>query len=190
MIDKAMSFIVGEINSLLSTRFQTNEDIAVLSSLANPDGTLPPAIENKIVISLINVEREASANGSSWPMRGGLEGHGRVSPPLGLNLMVMVTASFGGNYGEALKVLGNVMAFLQSKPMFNARNSAAFPANFEKLSLELVNLSIHEVNNVWSILGAKYMPSIVYKVRMLVVQENWIAERVPTITAPAARVKS
>jgi hypothetical protein len=190
MIDKAMSFIVGEINSLLSARFQTNEDLAVLSSLANPDGTLPPAIENKIVISLINVEREASANCSSWPMRGGPEGHGRVSPPLGLNLLVLVTASFGGNYGEALKVLSNVMAFLQGKPMFNAQNSAAFPASLEKLSLELVNLSIHEVNNVWSILGAKYMPSIVYKVRMLVVQENWIAERVPTISAPAARVRS
>src|SRR5262249_12349589 len=132
MIDKAMSFIVGEINSLLSTRFKTNEDLAVLSSLANPDGTLPHGIENKIVISLINVEREASANGSSWPMRGGVEGHGRVSPPLGLNLLVLVTASFGGNYAEALKVLSNVMAFLQAKPMFNAQNSAAFPANLQQ----------------------------------------------------------
>jgi hypothetical protein len=189
MIDKAMTFIVGEINGLLSTRFQSNENLAVLSSLAHPDGTLPPGIENKIVISLINVEREPSANGSSWPLRSGPEGHGRVSPPLGLNLLLLVTASFGGNYGEALKVLSNVMAFLQSKPMFNAQNSAAFPANMEKLSIELVNLSIHEVNNIWSILGAKYMPSIVYKVRMLVVQENWIAERIPTVTGPVTRVK-
>jgi Pvc16 N-terminal domain len=189
MIDKAMTFIVGEINSLLSTRFQSNENLAVLSSLANPDGTLPPVIENKIVVSLINVEREPSANGSSWPMRPGAEGLGRVSPPLGLNLLVLVTASFGGNYSEALKVLSNVMAFFQGKPSFNPQNSAGFPANMEKLSLELVNLSIHEVNNVWSILGAKYMPSIVYKVRMLVVQENWISERVPAVTAPSTKVK-
>jgi Pvc16 N-terminal domain len=190
MIDKAMSFIVGELNSLLSTRFQSNENLAVLSSLANPDGTLPPVIENKIVVSLINVEREPSANGGNWPMRPGAEGFGRVSPPLGLNLLVLVTASFGGNYSEALKVLSTVMAFFQGKPMFNAQNSAAFPVNMEKLSLELVNLSIHEVNNVWSILGAKYMPSIVYKVRMLVVQENWISERVPAVTAPSTQVKS
>lgn len=189
MFDKAMSFIVGEINNLLSARFQSNENLAVLSSLANPDGTLPPIIENKIVVSLINVEKEPSANGSSWPMRGSAEGYGRVNPPLGLNLLVLVTASFGGNYGEALKMLGNVMAFLQSKPSFNAQNSAGFPAGMEKLSLELVNLSIQEVNNVWSILGAKYMPSIAYKMRMLVLQENWIAERIPAITAPAASVK-
>lgn len=190
MIDKAMNFIVGEINNLLSTRFQSNEKMAVLSSVANPDGTLPQGIENKIVLSLINVEREASANGSSWPMRQLQEGFGRVSPPLGLNLLVLVTASFSGNYGEALKVLSNVVGFFQSKPSFNAQSSAAFPPDLEKLSLELVNLSIHELNNVWSILGAKYMPSIAYKVRMLVVQENWVSERVPPVTAPSATVKS
>src|SRR5262245_40627337 len=98
MIDKTMNFIVGEINNLLSTRFQSSENLAVLSNVANPDGTLPPGIESKIVLSLINVEREASANGSSWPMRSGAEGYGRVSPPLGLNLLVLVTASFSGNY--------------------------------------------------------------------------------------------
>ena len=190
MIDKAMNFIVGEINGMLSSRFQSNENLAVLSSLANPDGTLPPGIENKIVLTLINVEREASANGSSWPMRQLQEGFGRVSPPLGLNLLVLVTASFSSNYGEGLKVLSNVAGFFQGKPSFNAQSSATFPPGMEKLSLELVNLSIHEVNNVWSIMGAKYMPSIVYKVRMLVIQENWMAERVPAVTAPSATVKS
>jgi hypothetical protein len=34
------------------------------------------------------------------------------------------------------------------------------------------------------------MPSIAYKVRMLVVQENRMVERVPAVTAPSATVKS
>jgi hypothetical protein len=59
----------------------------------------------------------------------------------------------------------------------------------EKLSLELVNLSLTEVNNVWSALGAKYMPSVPYKMRMLVVQENWIAERLPVVRGAQARLK-
>jgi Pvc16 N-terminal domain len=178
MIDKAMNFIVGEINNLLSARFQSNENLAVASSLANPDGTLPPIIENKIVLSLINVEREPAANGGSWAMRGGPEGMGRVSPPLGVNLLVLVSASFS-----------NIMGFFQGKPSFNAQNSSAFPSEMEKLSLELVNLTFTEINNVWSVLGAKYMPSIVYKVRMLVVQENWIGERAPAVSATSTRVK-
>src|SRR5579863_9326576 len=102
MIDKAMSFIVGELNNVLLSRFQSNENLVILSSVSNPDGTLPPAIENKIVLSLINVEREATANSGTWPMRGGgAENHGRVSPPLSLNLLLLITASFSSNYAEA-----------------------------------------------------------------------------------------
>jgi hypothetical protein len=189
MIDKAMNFIVGEINSLLSARFRSNEDPAVISSLANPDGVLPALIENKIVLTLINVEREAAANGSGWAMRSGTEGIGRISPPLALNLLVLVTASFSSNYSEALKFLGNVMGLFQGKPSFNAQNSSGFPREIEKLSVELVNLSIAEINNVWSVLGAKYMPSVAYKVRMLVIQENWIDERVPAVGGTSTRVR-
>jgi len=181
MIDKAMTFIVGELNNLLSARFQSNENMAVLSSLSNPDGTVPSGIENKVVISLINVERESTTSGGNWPARTGAGSHDRVSPPLGLNLMLLVTASFGTKYGEALKFLSSVLGVFQARPSFNAQNSATFPRELEKLSMELVNLSTHEVNNVWAILGAKYMPSVVYKVRMLLIQEDWISERIPAV---------
>jgi hypothetical protein len=190
MIDKAMTFIVGELNNVLLARFQSNENLVILSSVSNPDGTLPAGIESKILLSLINVEREPAANSGTWPARSGTEGFGRVSPPLSLNLLLLITASFASNYTEALRFLGSVMGFFQGKPSFNAQNSPSFPAEMEKLSMELVNLSIQEINNVWAILGAKYMPSVVYKMRMLVLQENWIGERVPPITGTDSRLKS
>jgi len=189
MIDKTLTFILGEINTLLSNRYQSGENPAVLSSLCNPDGTVPAAIENKIVLSLLNVEREAAANGSSWPMRAEGNGFGRVSPPLGMNLLVLVTACFQTNYAEGLKLLSSVMGLFQGKPGFNAQNTAGFPQGVDKLSVEMVNLTLHEINNIWSVMGAKYMPSVAYKVRMLVIQENWLAERVPAVTAPAPQVK-
>lgn len=190
MIDKAMAFIMGELNSVLLARFQSSENLVILSSVSNPDGSLPSGIENKVVLTLINVEREAAANSGTWAARAANEGFVRTSPPLSLNLLMMVTASFASNYSEALRFLGSVMGFFQAKPSFNAQNSPSFPAEMEKLSMELVNLSIQEINNVWAILGAKYMPSVVYKVRMLVLQENWIGERIPAITGPETRVKS
>lgn len=189
MIDKAMTFILGEINTLLTNRYQSSESPAVLSNLSNPDGTMSPAVENKIVLSLVNVEREAAANGSSWPMRAEGDRFGRVNPPLGLNLLVLVTACFQSNYAEGLKLLGNVMGLFQSKPSFNAQNSAGFPQTMDKLSVEMVNLTLHEVNNIWTIQGAKYMPSIAYKMRMLVIQENWLVERVPALSEPSSQVK-
>jgi hypothetical protein len=190
MIDKAMTFIMNELNNVLLARFQSSENLAVLSSVSNPDGTLPAGIENKVILTLINVEREPAANSGTWPARAANEGFARVSPPLSLNLHVMVTASFAGNYTEALRFLGSAMGFFQGKPSFNPQNSPGFPAEMERLTMELVNLSIQEINNVWAILGAKYMPSVVYKMRMLVLQENWIGERIPAVTAPETHVKS
>ncbi len=189
MIDKTLTFILGEINTLLSNRYQSSESPAVLSSLSNPDGTVPPSIENKIVLSLINLEREAAANGSSWPMRTEGNSFGRVSPPLGINLLVLVTACFQTNYTDGLKLLGSVVGLFQGKPSFNAQNTAGFPPDIDKLSVEMVNLTLHEINNVWAVLGAKYMPSVAYKIRMLVIQENWLAERIPAVTAPSPLVK-
>lgn len=188
MIDKAMTFILEEINTRLSNRYQSSENPAVLSSLSNPDGTVPPSVENKIVLSLLNVEREAAANGSSWPVRTDGNGFGRVSPPLGLNLLVLVTACFPSNYADGLKLLSSVMGLFQGKPSFNAQNAAGFPPGMDKLSVEMVNLTMQEINNLWSVLGAKFMPSVAYKIRMLVIQENWLAERVPVVTAPSAQV--
>jgi hypothetical protein len=188
MIDKAMTFLVGEINNVLSARFQSSVELAVLSSLADPKGNVPDLIDNRIVFTLVNVEREPAAHGNSWAMRGVGDPMGSVSPQLALNLLIMVTASFS-DYTEALKFLGNVMGFFQGKPSFNAQNSGSFPNELEKLSIELVNLSFTEINNVWSVLGAKYMPSAAYKIRMLVLQENWIGQRVPAVSATASRVK-
>lgn len=190
MIEKAMIFILGELNNALLARFEGNENLAVLSSVSNPDGTLPPGIENKLVVSLINFEREGATSGNSWPMRREAANIGRVSPPLTLNLLLLVTASFSSNYAQALKALGVAMGFFQGKPSFNPQNSTDFPAEMEKLSMELVNLSIQELNNVWAILGAKYMPSVVYKMRMLVLQENWITDRVPAVSGTRTQVQS
>lgn len=190
MIDKAMAFIVGELNNVLLARFEGNEKLAVLSSVSNPDGTLPPVIENKLVVSLINIEREGAAGGNTWQGRRESENINRVSPPFTLNLLLLITASFSSDYAQALKALGVAMGLFQGKPSFNPQNSPDFPAEMEKLSMELVNMSIHEVNNVWAILGAKYMPSVIYKMRMLVLQENWISDRAPAVSGTGTRVQS
>jgi len=182
MIDKALNFLLDELNSFLGRRFQSNENAAVLSSLVNPDGTIPLPIENKIILTLANIERESmAANGGGQP--GFLEGpRSRASPPLNLNLYVLVAANFGNNYAESIKFLSNAVAFFQAKPVFTAQGSAMFPRELERLSFELVNLDFSLLNNLWAALGAKYLPSVVYKVRMVTIQEAWVSDRVPGIS--------
>lgn len=182
MIDKALNFLLEELNSFLGRRFQSNETLVVLSSLVNPDGTAPLPIENKIVLTLANVERESAAANSVGLSRAIQAPSSRVSPPLNLNLYVLVAANFGNNYAESIKSLSHAVAFFQAKPVFTAQGSATFPRELQRLSFEMVNLDFSQLNNLWAAQGAKYLPSVVYKVRMVTIQESWVTDRVPGIS--------
>lgn len=187
MIDKSFIFVLGELNTHLGTIFPSAEAHAVLSSLAMPDGTVPPGIENKIVITIANIERETTTINRTRPREeAGL--HMRLTQPLNLNVYFLLSASFAGDYAEALRFLSTSMGFLQSKPAFTPQNSANFPRGLEALTVELVNLDIHNLQNLWASTGAKYLPSAYYKARMLTLQDGWVAERVPVVTGTATRV--
>lgn len=182
MIDKAMNFLLEELNGFLGPRLGGGEQPVVLSGLVNADSTVPMAIENKLILTLVNTERESAATGSG-PASSPFSGLGaKMSPPLNLNIYLLVSANFGNNYGESIKFLSHALAFFQARPVFTPQGSAAFPRGLERLSLELVNLDFSLLNNLWAALGAKYLPSVVYKVRMLSIQESWLTDRVPGIT--------
>jgi hypothetical protein len=188
MIDKTFAFILDELNGFLNSRYPGNEPHAVLSALVNQDGTVPVAVENKLVLSMVNVEREAAAPASALQARS-TGGYARGNPTLSINVYLLVAASFGNNYREALKFLSAALAFFQSHPLYNANNSAGrLPKELDKLSFEMVSLDMHALNNLWSILGGKYLPSALYKARILTVQDGRITELVPASTGSGARL--
>lgn len=182
MIDATFNFIADALNGFLGARYPSSEPHVVLSSLSNQDGTVPPQIENKLIVTLVNVEREAAAAVSAMQLRPQNGEYVRVSPALNLNLYVLVSAYFGSNYGESLKFLSSAMGFFQSKPVYSREDAPDFPPGLEKLSLEMVNLSLQDLNNLWGNLGGKYLPSVVFKARMLTIQEGWVTAHVPEIT--------
>ena len=52
--------------------------------------------------------------------------------------------------------------------------------------MEVVSLSMSELSTLWGVLGANYLPSVVYKLRMVTVQEDWVITPIPGVdtTAP------
>ncbi|MFZ6774440.1 DUF4255 domain-containing protein [Undibacterium sp. SXout7W] len=187
-MDTALNFILTELNSYFSASSSVQESAVVLSGLANPDGSVPLAINNKIVLTLVNIEKETAMGTTGFIPRMGA-GFGRSNPTLYLNVYVLVSASFT-NYSTGLRRLNQSIGFFQSKPSFTAQNSVAFPAGFELLTMELVSLSMAELSTLWAVLGANYLPSAVYKLRMATVQNEWITEPVPAITQAASNLGS
>ncbi len=50
------------------------------------------------------------------------------------------------------------------------------------------SVGTERLNNVWATLGAKYMPSVIYKMRMLTFDDGVIREYRPGVTNPSATI--
>jgi hypothetical protein len=103
-----------------------------------------------------------------------------LNPDVKLNLYVMITTNFG-DYSTALKYLSYVISFFQSKFVFDHQSSPKLDLGIEKLIVELYTLTFEQQNYLWSAVGSKLLPSVLYKVRMLVVQENLSKLDAPSI---------
>ena len=81
-------------------------------------------------------------------------------PPLHVDLDVLVTANYK-NYGDALDVLSRLMAVLQ----LNA--TLPLPGTNERLTASLVPLSYEQQNHLWSMLGGKQRPAVLYRLQTI-----------------------
>ena len=57
MIHVGLIHIATQLNQHLMRTFDLNEDVVVVSNIFEMDGTVPTHVNNKIIVSLVNVER-------------------------------------------------------------------------------------------------------------------------------------
>ena len=94
----------------------------------------------------------------------------KVNPEIKLNLYVLVASRSADNHNTGLIRLGHVIDFFQLRNLFTPQTSPTLPQGINKLVVELITLTFEQQNHLWGTLGCKYMPSVLYKVRMLTVQ--------------------
>jgi hypothetical protein len=166
MIYAAVSHVANQLNLFLKRSFDLNEDVVVMSNLLEQDGTLAPNMGNKLVVFLVNVEKETTSSRQAFSS--GLEQAVSTYPPVHMNLYVMIASHFGAsNYAEALKFLSNTVSFFQRQPIFDHQQTPDLDKRIDKLVLDIENLNIQDLSSLWGILSGKYLPSILYKVRMV-----------------------
>ncbi|MEE9361212.1 MAG: DUF4255 domain-containing protein [Cellulophaga sp.] len=184
MIDKAMTFISDFLNYEIRLRHGIKDAAVIVGSLINLDGSVTENIENKIVASIINLEHETTVKSLGNYVVNDNNQFGKIAPPVYLNLYLLISANYNSaNYMEALKMLSTVISVFQANPYFTKQLNPDMPSPLERLTLEIFNLPINELSHIWSGIGAKYVPSILYKVRMITIQEEVIKETVSGIAA-------
>jgi hypothetical protein len=179
MIEEALTFLAKEMNEYFRNTIPVKEDKVILSGLVSQDGSIAIPHENTVVITLVNIEKESVTKN----IMQGVRSAENTSMPVSVNLYLLFSAYFTpGNYTLSLRFISFVISYLQQKPVFTASNSPRLDSSIEKLSFEMESLGAEKLSNTWATLGAKYMPSVLYKMRMLTYYDNIIREFRPPIS--------
>lgn len=183
MIHDVIAAIAGELNRFLQSKHNITEEKVVMSSIVNLDGSVAVQEPDKIVMTLANLEMDKSQSnigGYTKTPRGNFQ---KYNPPININITVLFSAYFTSeNYLEGLKFITSVIAFFQSRAgAFNTQNTPALNGLVEKLQAELITMETRDLGNFWGIMGSKYLPSVVYKIKTIPIEHEMMFPEIPVI---------
>jgi hypothetical protein len=180
MIFESLQLIAGELNKFLNYLSGQNDDLVMLGNIAQLESHLPGNIDgsallNKVVVTLINVEEEKTLkNTRNYKITANETIY--KNPPLHLNLYILISST-STVYDNALIYLSRVIKFFQGQNVFTPKNSplSSQPGSILddfKLIVDMYSPTFEEANFLWSTLGGKQLPSLIYKIRLVTVERD------------------
>ncbi|HYF89716.1 hypothetical protein [Azospirillum sp.] len=111
-IDNVLTQISRRLYEHFRTYDPSPEPCVVLTNPAEHDGNVPADVQNKILMTLVGLQSEATISTYSRAVPTETGQHALVSPPLYIDMLVMIMAnSTGRNYREGLKRICQTIAF-------------------------------------------------------------------------------
>ncbi len=172
MIYETLQIIKDQLDAYLDAaglgKIVTLDNVALLES-GNDNAS---ELEGKVIISMLNIDEEKSLkNTSSIHVQNNQAEY--KNPTLHLNLYFMVCA-FCDSYDNSLMAISKTLEFFQGKQLFTAANTifdrsevpSAFAESF-RFTTELYTPGFETWNQIWSNLGGRQLPSVIYKAKIL-----------------------
>jgi hypothetical protein len=174
MIDQVLSAVVDRIN----TDIGALDPEVVLGNISLIDAFQSGSSQNlndKVIASVVNIEQDGALR--NLPFRRSSTGAGGLPeaierpPEIYLNVYVLFGAN-KSNYTVALQRISQVIAFFQRQFVFGPADLPVLgPLGLGKLIFDLYSTGFDELNQLWSVMGGKYIPSVIYKMRLAVIQD-------------------
>jgi hypothetical protein len=174
MILQTIDFLTKEVNKYLNLRLgMLNEERLRYGNVARAFDTAvsnDPIIDDKAILSLVNIEEDRISKQQQNFTRTDTTTLYK-SPPLYLNLYLLFSIN-KPDYKKSLEILGAIIQFFQHQSVFNSITHPSLDPKIQGLVVDLYSLNFEQVNHLWSTLGGKYLPSVMYKVRQITIDEN------------------
>ena len=174
MIDVALAIIVNRLNQQLASPETAPEDAVVLMDFADSSGPAPDA-QDKIVVLVSNITEDTVTRGLPRPVS---DANLRKRDPVNLIIQIVVAANFEpSRYSRGLQALSRAVEFFQANPVFDRNNSPDMAGKgIERLSIDMESLSVDAVSQLWGVLGGRYMPSVVYRIRTVAIDSGAVID--------------
>jgi hypothetical protein len=197
MIRTALEFIKKQLDAYIVEREQDIADyspdlVVTLQSLLAPDGTLNASDVSHVTLMLAGLEEERREGKRPYFKPTDDKQFLKLNPPIEIDLFLLFIAH-KTDYGTALRDLSSVISFFQANPIFDEEkypslnSTVSEPSNkpwqlIERLSFNLHTLTFEQQNNLWAMIGSKYMPSVVFKMKMITIFDTKAKEKAPAVT--------
>lgn len=158
-----------------------------IGPLNDAEGKPTAEARNRLTLFLTNIAEDTVPRGSQSRSARSVG----QAPPVHLDIYVMLASGHDPEiYGEGLKLISAALMFFQSTPVMTPRAAPDMPAGLSQLSVEIANLKVEEIGQLWGNLGGRYVPSVMFKVRSVMIDAGDVTAITPLVRAPASTAEA
>lgn len=188
MIDRALLFLRDRLNEHAAL---TLGGAGTAEAVVFPDGDKLDPLQLKVGATnllLVNMEEEQVMRADDPFTRRLPTGDTiAVMPAVRLNLSLLFVARYRA-YDAALAALTDVLRFFQANRVFDAGGFPDLDPGIGRLVVELSTLPFAQQNELWGALRLAYHPSLLFRVRMVTVEQPLAAPLAP-VRVPAVALR-
>ena len=174
MIDQVLEVTRKEVNDYIDDKLggAAGENRVVLTSFVDDSGNIAIP-DDSVGLIMLNIEEEKQLKMTGLVQKQQSENTSSfINPAVNLNLHIMFASHFN-QYDESLKHISYIISFFQQKPYFDSDNTPAIATlETSRLLFDWTTINLEQLHYIWSVLGTRYLPSVIYKVRMLSIQSQ------------------
>jgi hypothetical protein len=168
MIYQAVNFLAQQLNDYLSSSdpdANLPADFTQLRNVAHLNDEEVCGLNN-VLVTLVNVSEDNVMKNIAENLRGSI---GSRTSPKYLNLYVLFSSCNYRSYADSLKVLSQMVSFFEQNPIFTKLADTDQESDMPgfRLNVDRYAPGFDESNNMWTTMGGKQFPHMLYRVRLI-----------------------
>jgi Pvc16 N-terminal domain len=185
VIGKLLNIIKDDLNAYFVGKGKVLSGSHILSfpDLSKSGGGSDPILNAEVLnIFLVNLEENRSHRPADMWQMTELDGSKRgMHPPVKLDIFFLIASKFK-DYPTALDNLTLCVQYFQAHRYFDRHSHHDFPQEVDRVIVEMIPMTFEVQRAVWSSLQIAYLPSVLFRMGLLVVADNLEGEMTPAIT--------